>query len=918
MGGRFWRLPLTTFLLAVGVAGCDRATPQDHSERAQSYMAHGDLRSAIIEFKNALQKDPNLASARLALGEADLEMGDFPSALKELERALDLGADRARVMPALLEAKLEFGKFQEVLGALEEFGSSPRLDVIRGRALLMSGALPEATSAFRKAIAAEPKTPMAYVGLAQIALLSNDSTQAEALLKTAVEVDPRCRRALLARGDLAASLGRFDDGLASFNAAARLPGLDLAPELGVVRILVLQNKLDEANAAVDKVLARAPTYPMANYFKGLIAFQKEDYATAEKALRAVQQQVPDHPPTLLLLGTVKFRQGQYAEADSQIGRFLNFEPDNVSARRLLAAVRLSNNNPGGAVEALEPVAPSLHDPQTLALLGTAYLRVGAGAKATTYLQQAVDMSPDVASLRTQLALSMIAGGETKDAIAQLETAVGLDDKATQSDVLLILLRLKDGNVAQAAEAAVALTQREPKNPIGFNLLGAVNLAKKDDAAAIASFEHALAVDPGYSPAALNLAKIALSKGDAAGARARLKKLLERDPVDVAALSALAQMSVTERDYAAAKDYLERARSAHADALVPRIALARLALATNDPELARITSGEVLALDAGNADALALHAQALIVLGNAGSAEPDVNRLNAVVAKPGASARLLVAVASLQRQLGQLDRARDNLLRAVNESPNSADALVALIQVDAARGDAAGATAHLDELSKMGADATVVEMLKGDVSALMGNLDAAVQSYRGLAKQGNGDAVLKLAEVLSRDRKNAEAKAVLQEYLKAHPDDFRAGVAMAGLVVRDGNRTAAIARYEALNTKHPDSPVVLNNLAWLYYETQDPRAAETARRAFDMAPRNPEIADTLGWILLQQDAGAGEAVKLLESAAGANPKDPSIQYHLAVAYEKLNRRTEARRAVDRSLKSGDFPEQADAKSLKDRL
>ena len=78
-----------------------------------------------------------------------------------------------------------------------------------------------------------------------------------------------------------------------------------------------------------------------------------------------------------------------------------------------------------------------------------------------------------AALRTQLALSMVAGGETKNAIAQLETAVSLDDKLTRSDALLILLQLKEGNIDQAAAAATALTQREPKNPMGFNLLGVV-------------------------------------------------------------------------------------------------------------------------------------------------------------------------------------------------------------------------------------------------------------------------------------------------------------------------------------------------------------------------------------------------------------------------------------------------------------
>src|SRR5262249_37690611 len=85
------------YLGAVGdfpPAGWDRTTAQEHVARAQQFAAADNPRSAIIEFKNALQKDPNLAAARLGLGETELSVGDVQSAEKELERALDLGADK--------------------------------------------------------------------------------------------------------------------------------------------------------------------------------------------------------------------------------------------------------------------------------------------------------------------------------------------------------------------------------------------------------------------------------------------------------------------------------------------------------------------------------------------------------------------------------------------------------------------------------------------------------------------------------------------------------------------------------------------------------------------------------------------------------------------------------------------------------
>ena len=919
MRARFSLVSLISLLIVSGVSGCDRTTAQEHLERANGYVAKNEVRSVIIELKNALQKDPNLAAARLALGEVDLKIGDFASAEKELEKALDLGIDRNQVMPPLLEAKLESGRFQEVLGALEQLEPSARVEVIRGRAQLLAGEPLPATAAFRRALDADPKSAMAYVGLAQIALTGNDPTQAAALLTQAIAADPLSRRALLAQGNLQILRSQLDDAKGSFEAAARVPGFDLIPEFGVVQVLILQNKLDDANTAVDKLLVQAPKNPMANYFKGMIAFQKQDLAQAEQSLRVVLQQAPDHPQTLLLLGAVKFRQGQFAEAESEVGRALSFEPNNVSALRLLAAIRLSNDNAKGAIEALEPVIASLHDAPSLALLGSAYLRAGVGDKATSYLQQAVELSPDVAGLRTQLALSMMATGDNKEAVAQLQTAIGLDDRLIQSDVLLILLRLKAGNIDEAGAAARALTEHDPKSPIGFNLLGAVNLAKKDEKAAAAAFERSLALDPGYSPAALNLAKMALAKGDAPGARARLKTLTDHDPTNVAVLSALAQMAVADGDWKTAKDYLERARSAHPDAVAPRIELARLALSANDLELAQTVSAEALAVDPDNFDALAVHAQTLILLGNSGVAERDVNKLHMLVAQPNVDLKLLIAVAALERQLGQNDRARENLLRAVEQSEESQDARIALIQVEALRGDEKAAKAHLDKLRKLGADATLLAVIEGDISAATGDFAEAAGAYRGPARAGNRDATMKLADALQRSGKNAEAKQTMEGYLKEHPDDFAVELVLASFVLKEGDRGAALKRYEALNTKRADSPPVLNNLAWLYFENKDPRAVEMARRASKLAPRNAEIADTLGWILVQQqETTATEGLQYLELASNLRPNDASIQYHLASAYERLNRRTEARRAIDHSLESGEFPERADAVALRARL
>ena len=62
---------------------------------------------------------------------------------------------------------------------------------------------------------------------------------------------------------------------------------------------------------------------------------------------------------------------------------------------------------------------------------------------------------------------------------------------------------------------------------------------------------------------------------------------------------------------------------------------------------------------------------------------------------------------------------------------------------------------------------------------------------------------------------------------------------------------AIAQYEALLKLKPNGALDLNNLANLYQSEKDSRAMATAELALRLAPDNPAVQDTLGWILVEQ-------------------------------------------------------------------
>jgi Flp pilus assembly protein TadD len=132
-----------------------------------------------------------------------------------------------------------------------------------------------------------------------------------------------------------------------------------------------------------------------------------------------------------------------------------------------------------------------------------------------------------------------------------------------------------------------------------------------------------------------------------------------------------------------------------------------------------------------------------------------------------------------------------------------------------------------------------------------------------------------------------------------------------------NYPAARAAYEQLASARPSDPAVLNNLAWLYGRMKDPRARQTAEKAFQLAPNAPQIADTLGWIMTIQGNSA-DAMTHLDMALKNLPDDPDVQYHYALAVSG-NKPADARVMLQKALASKvDFESKADAQQLLNRL
>jgi cellulose synthase operon protein C len=94
--------------------------------------------------------------------------------------------------------------------------------------------------------------------------------------------------------------------------------------------------------------------------------------------------------------------------------------------------------------------------------------------------------------------------------------------------------------------------------------------------------------------------------------------------------------------------------------------------------------------------------------------------------------------------------------------------------------------------------------------------------------------------------------------------------------------------------------------------------EHARQAHALAPREPLVTDTLGWLLVRAGRAA-EGAPLLERCAAELQRDPVVQYHAGIALARVKRLSDARLHLERALRlSTDFEGAETARAELERL
>ena len=564
-------------------AGCSK-TPQEHLQLAQKAVQKADLKTAVIELKTVLSKEPNNREARLLLGKSYFDLAMYPDAENELNKARKLGAEDDQALPVLAKTLLRLGEPQKVL-ALETpaNGLSPQslasLYATRAEAQMSQGNRAEAEAAVNAGKKSDPNHPELLLAQARLALADKQKTQAEQLVDAALKSNPKFTDALYLKAGLLQSDGKDSEALKVYQQITTNDPLQYRAHLAVASLYLNKGDFEAADQAVKAAEKVAGKAPQVKYARGILELRRGNLEKADSALQDVLRIAPDHLPSLLAYATVSYGLGHYEQSINSAGKVLGAVPNNLLAGKVLAGSLLKTGDVNGALKTLGPLLPKYpDDAKLLALAGETYLRAKDYNKAMGYLGRASELDPKNAAVKTSLAAGHLAEGESDKALTDLEQAVSLSTKPGQADLALVMLYLRNKEYDQALQAIASLEKKLPNNPVTHNLRAAALLGKQDRAGARKALEQALAIQPTFFPAAVNLARLDMAENKPDAARKRFEAILEKDKNNIQAMLALADLAAIQKKESEYVSWLEKAAKADSKAIKPRAALARYYLA----------------------------------------------------------------------------------------------------------------------------------------------------------------------------------------------------------------------------------------------------------------------------------------------------------------------------------------------------
>lgn len=790
------------------LAGCDSAEEraQAHLESAEELIAEDQTVKAVLELRNALKLDPELAPAHLALGKIREDEGKLGAALKHFRTVTEQD-------PTLYEGHLRYGRILLAGGqldkALRASNAAYQLAPDKVRVLALRAAVNfrlDNTETARKALdaafEADPKLPELYLikaamqrpnpeaGGEEVVRAGPDAgtvEQGEAPARTSAEIEAR--------------LETVEEGLAA------APD-DLALLLARVALLAQLERMDEARAALAEAVERHPD--QAALREQLVREQLRvgELAAAERNLRTLAEQQSGKAGRALDVARIVIRREGVEAGLSELDR---------------------------RIEAAETPALAWQLTEAKASLLQQRGRADAAAAELSAAIEAFAGEPQAEEARVRLAEFRLGQGDRSGAEALITTVLEGDAANARALALRARLAIRDQNYdAAIADLRKAVTE-DPDNVAVLQLLAVAH--RRNGNREVAGERLADAVEAsGQAPGpVLDYARYLVQSDKAAFAAQTVEDALAKNPNNRGLLEALAQIYLRMQDWVRAEEVGQRiAELDEGQGLSANVmAAAKAGQGDYESSIAALTGGEVPAASAQEMDGAAFERLFMMTL-----------------------------------RADKLDEARSLLEERRAAQPEDPTAMRLEAALTAAQGDREAAISMLEQAIETAPDAAKSYLLLARLHGAAGEIQAARESLeRGIERTDSSGLRMALATI---EERTGDTQAAIELYraVLARQPGFEVAANNLASLLSDHDPTSeelAEAHRVAKRLRGADLPQFQDTWGWIQHLRGDSKAAlKTLETAAEGLPEHPIVQYHLGAVLA--DLGRTERARTVLSRA----------------------------------------------------
>lgn len=895
--------------------------PVSTLEAARRLYEQGELAQADIAVR-VLLRENRFDQAALML-RADLQLARYDGAGAEmtLRRALDARVPQARVLVKLARALNLQREYRSVLDELQPDGlddptERARLLAEQARAHVGLGHIAEAQLLLDEALAIGPDAAAPYIGRAVLALRDGFPDQARELADRALQQEPDNGDAWLLLGDIERTRGNRAAAEVAFGQAiSRAPSKWMAAYWRALTRTEL-GKLDGAARDIELAAAQFPTFVGLSYARGRLLLAQHRPREASLAIERYLGSMPGDGDALFHAALAANQLRNRQQALEYLDRLAGVEGASTRQLWLRAQTHMAAGDHGKAAGLLADAAGPEAPAELILARHEALLRLHRRDEALALIEQARQAQPSSRGLAVAEAKLRFAAGD-REAAEAIARAL-MDKDPSDVDALLILgeaaLLRGEAGLTLAVQLRHAAT-RAPRE-IRLPTLRAEVLAANDaPGEACAALVDALRIDPGADGVLRRMQRLRCASVEPELVQQAYREVLATHPDAGRALPGLLALSADAEDAEAGVERLAAALAAAPEDIALRSALVDARLRLRRPDAA--WEAVEAAPDHQASHPLLLRARGVVAL-TRGADRIALAAFKDLAGAQPESAEAAYLLAEAEARVGDARRACYHLLEAWRRAPEHPLAAPVVARVFAADRDPQVRRRLIDDLRRSAPDAPLIEPLHAQTLLDAGHADQAAEVYAAMHQRdpNNPRLFLRLVRSMVAAGQREPVIALAEPWMARHPEHVDIALALADVHADLGHAEPAARWYRRVLGLDPDNLFALNDLAVLLTESAPATAVLLAERAHALAPDHPQVMDTYGAALLAT-GDAAQARKLLREAYGYRGMDPGIGLNLARALAADGDPDAARRVLQ-PLIDDDFPRQAEARALLQRL